>query len=165
MMDTILNVGLTKANYHEWECRIGVRGAADCERRLVQMLGSTGYGVPMEVFDFQLAKIKKEVGEKLDAKLSSYCLSKAALEMRKAFQVNKGFEFPFEDSYVQLKVAIKAVFDSWMNPRAIEYRKINKLSDDMGTAVNVQAMVFGNVGDDTARACSSRAIRRPVRRR
>ena len=64
MMDTILNVGLTTDVYHEWEQRIGERGAADCERRLVQMLGSTGYGVPMEVFDFQLAKIKKEVGAK-----------------------------------------------------------------------------------------------------
>ena len=98
MMDTILNVGLTTDVYHDWEQRIGVRGAADCERRLVQMLGSTGYGVPMEVFDFQLAKIKKEVGEASDTGLTSYALSKAALEMRKAFAKNKGFEFPINDA-------------------------------------------------------------------
>ena len=149
MMDTILNVGLTTDVYHDWEQRIGVRGAADCERRLVQMLGSTGYGVPMEVFDFQLAKIKKEVGETSDTGLTSYALSKAALEMRKAFEKNKGFEFPINDAHQQLRTAIKAVFESWMNPRAIEYRKINKIDEGMGTAVTVQAMVFGNMGDDS----------------
>jgi pyruvate,orthophosphate dikinase len=149
MMDTILNVGLTTSNYSEWEHRIGTRGAADSERRLVQMLGSTGYGVPMEVFDFQLAKIKKEVGEKSDTGLTAYALSKAALEMRKAFEANKGFPFPINDAYAQLETAIKAVFESWMNPRAIEYRKINKLDESMGTAVNVQAMVFGNMGEDS----------------
>jgi pyruvate,orthophosphate dikinase len=149
MMDTILNVGLTVANYAEWEERIGARATADSERRLVQMLGSTGYGVPMEVFDFQLAKIKKALGKTADTDLGAFDLSKVAMEMRKAFQKNKGITFPFDDADdgdEQLRVAVRAVFDSWMNPRAIEYRKLNGISEDMGTAVNVQAMVFGNMG-------------------
>ena len=149
MLDTILNIGLCNANYKEWENRIGSRATLDSDRRLTQMLGSTGYGVPMEVFDFQLAKVKKDVGAKLDTDLDELGLSSVISAYRVAFEKNKGFKFPFTDPYVQLKVAIKAVFDSWMNPRAIEYRKLNKLSDDMGTAVNVQAMVFGNMGEDS----------------
>jgi len=147
MMDTILNVGLTKENYSAWEDKLSLRAAADCERRLVQMLGSTGYGVPMQVFDFQLAKVKKEAGKTSDTELSAVQMSKAAMNMRAAFEQNQGKPFPFDDWKEQLRVAIKAVFESWNSERAIEYRKINKIDDSMGTAVNVQAMVFGNMGD------------------
>ena len=147
MMDTILNVGLTADNTIEWNKRIGDRPAADSVRRLIQMLGSTGYGVDMGVFDFQLAAKKKEFGAKQDTDLNASQLWAVAEAYLKAFEANKGFVFPVNDAKEQLRVAIAAVFDSWMNPRAIEYRKINKIDEKMGTAVNVQAMVFGNMGD------------------
>ena len=149
MMDTILNVGLTYDNLPEWEKRLGKRAAMDSMRRLIQMLGSTAYGVPHEVFEFQLAKHKKEVGVESDTDLTADDLEFISQQYLKAFFANKGFDFPINDSEAQLRAAVKAVFDSWMNPRAIEYRKLNNIPEDMGTAVNVQAMVFGNMGDDS----------------
>jgi pyruvate,orthophosphate dikinase len=152
MMDTILNVGLTSDVFDEWEGRIGNRASIDSFRRLIQMLGSTGYGVPLEVFDFQLASVKKLYGVKFDTDLTSDMLDNCLQRYRKAFKQNKGFDFPDDDANdadEQLRVAIRAVFDSWMNPRAIEYRKINKIDEAMGTAVNVQAMVFGNMGENS----------------
>ena len=149
MLDTILNVGLTAHNFNEWAGRIGDRATADSQRRLIQMLGSTGYGVDMGVFDFQLASVKKEAGAKQDTDLTAAQLATVADRYQDAFSQNTGFKFPVNDAKEQLRVAIKAVFDSWMNPRAIEYRKLNKIDESMGTAVNVQAMVFGNMGDDS----------------
>jgi len=149
MMDTILNVGLTYENIDGWVARIGQRAASDSFRRLIQMLGSTGFGVPMEVFDFQLARVKKEVGKKADTDLTALELDQVSDAYLDAFNAHKGHAFPTTDAEHQLRVAIRAVFDSWMNPRAIEYRKINGISEDMGTAVNVQAMVFGNMGEDS----------------
>ena len=149
MMDTILNVGLTIDNFDEWAARIGKRAAADSMRRLVQMLGSTAYGVPHEVFEFQLAKAKKAAGVTEDADLTELQLEQLVDAYCKAFEENQGVPFPLNDADTQLRAAIRAVFDSWMNPRAIEYRKLNGISQDMGTAVNVQAMVFGNMGDDS----------------
>jgi pyruvate,orthophosphate dikinase len=149
MMDTILNVGLCNDNFKEWRERIGSRATFDCDRRLTQMLGHTGYGVPMEVFDFQLAKVKKQLGAKSDTDLDTMGLSHVILAFRQAFEKSVGHKFPFDDWQMQLRVAIKAVFDSWNSERAIEYRKINKISNDMGTAVTVQAMVFGNMGEDS----------------
>lgn len=149
MMDTILNVGLTTSNFADWSARLGHRAAADSMRRLIQMLGSTAYGVPMEVFEFQLAKHKKAVGVTEDTDLTAMDLEFIGQQYLKAFFENKGFDFPINDAEEQLRAAIKAVFDSWMNPRAIEYRKLNKIDESMGTAVNVQAMVFGNMGDDS----------------
>ena len=149
MMDTILNVGLTYDNLSEWEKRLGKRAAMDSMRRLIQMLGSTAYGVPHEVFEFQLAKHKKAVGAESDTDLTAADLEFISQQYLKAFFANKGFDFPINDSEAQLRAAVKAVFDSWMNPRAIEYRKLNGIPEDMGTAVNVQAMVFGNMGEDS----------------
>ncbi|MCL4743859.1 MAG: hypothetical protein KJZ83_00440 [Burkholderiaceae bacterium] len=149
MMDTILNVGLTEDNFGAWADRIGQRAAMDSQRRLIQMLGSTAYGVPHAVFEFQLAKLKKELGKVDDTELDFIDLSSLVARYRKAFKENKGFPFPDNDAQEQLRAAIRAVFDSWMNPRAIEYRKLNKIDEGMGTAVNVQAMVFGNMGDDS----------------
>ena len=149
MMDTILNVGLTDDNCAEWSDRIGWRAALDSQRRLIQMLGSTAYGVPHEVFEFQLAKIKKEAGVEQDADIEPEYLEALIENYQTAFKQNKGFDFPINDAKAQLRAAIRAVFDSWMNPRAIEYRKLNNIPEDMGTAVNVQAMVFGNMGDDS----------------
>jgi len=149
MMDTILNVGLTNQNYEDWCGRIGERPTADSERRLIQMLGSTAYGVPHEVFEFQLAKVKKGFDAKSDADLTAIQLGMVTNAYLAAFMENVNEPFPMDDMEAQLAAAIVAVFDSWENPRAIEYRKLNKISDDMGTAVTVQAMVFGNMGDDS----------------
>ena len=149
MMDTILNVGLTAESLEAWSNRLGERAALDSARRLIQMLGSTGFGVPMKEFDHQLEEVKKEVGAKSDTDLTVEHLHVLIGRYEMAFKSVKGFEFPINDAYAQLRTAIKAVFDSWMNPRAIEYRKLNKLSEEMGTAVNVQAMVFGNMGEDS----------------
>ena len=149
MMDTILNVGLTNQNLDEWASRIGFRAALDSQRRLIQMLGSTAYGVPHEVFEFQLARMKKEAGVELDADLDTDYLEALIEAYLQAFKQNQGFDFPVNDPEEQLSAAIMAVFESWQNERAIEYRKINKIDPAMGTAVNVQAMVFGNMGDDS----------------
>ena len=149
MMDTILNVGLCNDNFKDWCHRIGDRATFDSDRRLTQMLGSTGYGVPMEVFEFQLAKVKKEPGRKVGHRSRRAGPVDVISAYRQAFEQNKGFKFPFDDPKEQLRAAIKAVFNSWNSPRAIEYRKINKIDGKMGTAVNVQAMVFGNMGDDS----------------
>lgn len=148
MMDTILNVGLTSENFTFWANRLGERAAFDSYRRLVQMLGHTAYDIPMEVFDFQLASVKKMYAAKSDTDLSVEAMENLLQRYINAFEQNKGFPFP-DTREVQMSAAIKAVFDSWMSPRAIEYRKINSISDDMGTAVTVQAMVFGNMGDDS----------------
>ena len=152
MMDTILNVGLTTDTLTDWMVRLGDNATAhltvlDCKRRLVQMLGHTAYDVPMEVFDFQLAKVKKACKVTEDKNLDSDALATVISEYKLAFKANRGFDFPSYDCKVQLHAAIMAVFDSWMNPRAIEYRKLNKIDEDMGTAVTVQAMVFGNMGE------------------
>jgi pyruvate,orthophosphate dikinase len=148
MMDTILNVGLTTANMQEWAQRIGDKPALDSYRRLIQMLGGTAFGIVHEKFEFQLASIKKEENVKVDAELSKKALKKLIVRYAEVFQQNAKIEFP-DDAKQQLGFAIKAVFDSWMNPRAIEYRKINNIPDDMGTAVTVQCMVFGNMGEDS----------------
>ena len=154
MMDTILNVGLHEGTIASWENRIGARAAWDSYRRLIQMLGTTAYDVPAEVFEFQLAKAKKnsfakaQYGKCADADLTTDELVLLVEAYRDVFQTATGKEFP-DSTDEQLKAAIKAVFESWMNHRAIEYRKINNLSAEMGTAVTVQAMVFGNAGDDS----------------
>ena len=149
MMDTILNVGLTDDNQAQWEKRIGERATADSKRRLVQMLGATAYHVPAEVFEFQLAKIKKQFGAASDTDLTTEGLQHVFHAYCEAFKANTGFALPSNSAKDQLRAAIVAVFDSWSNPRAIEYRKINKISESMGTAVTVQAMVFGNMGEDS----------------
>ena len=148
MMDTILNVGLTTYNVDEWGKRLGERAAFDSYRRLIQMLGHTAYGVPMEVFDKELEAIKKEDKAGKDSDLSVAALKTLCFMYSQKFKAVTQQEFPNtrED---QLRAAIKAVFDSWMNPRAIEYRKLNKIDEAMGTAVTVQSMVFGNMGEDS----------------
>ncbi len=148
MMDTILNVGLTTDNLVEWGDRIGVRAAWDSYRRLIQMLGSTAYGVSHDKFEFQLAKIKKDAGVKEDWELSVTQLQTLVSRYKHVFSENTKQEFP-DTRWEQKRAAICAVFESWMNPRAIEYRKIHKIPESMGTAVTVQAMVFGNMGEDS----------------
>lgn len=148
MMDTILNVGLTDLNIGLWETRIGARSAWDSYRRLIQMLGATAFGIPAAMFDNVLhdAKVNKEVENDADLDVDDL---KAVVDAYKAvFQNKVGHEFP-QGPISQLMAAIRAVFNSWMNPRAIEYRKLNNIDPSMGTACTVQTMVFGNMGDDS----------------
>ena len=111
MMDTILNVGLTFWNQTEWMARIGQRSTWDSQRRLIQMLGATGYGVPMSVFDAELVKIKTKVGANVDTDLTSEDLATLVDHYLEAFYNHKGFKFPENDATEQLLVAIKAVFE------------------------------------------------------
>jgi pyruvate,orthophosphate dikinase len=144
MLDTILNVGLndtsveglTKATDNE-------RFAWDSYRRLVQMFGNVVQGVEGDRFEGAIARAKKDAGVQSDAELSVDALKQLVEEF-------KGFyEFP-QDPQDQLRQAIRAVFDSWTGDRAVSYRRINRIPDDWGTAVNVQQMVFGNKGEESA---------------
>ncbi len=144
MLDTILNVGLND------ESVLGVAGATDNERfawdsyrRLVQMFGNVVEGVAGSRFEDAIAAAKRDAGVETDAQLPVDSLKKLVEEF-------KGFyDFP-QDPLEQLRRAILAVFDSWTGERAVSYRRINRIPDDWGTAVNVQQMVFGNKGDSSA---------------
>ena len=166
MMDTILNVGLTDASLPEWAQRIGERAALDSYRRLIQMLGATAYGIDHDVFEFQLAKVKKEARHRPRPRAHGGAAGDAGERLQMGVQGSDRHRTSRRTAMTSCEAAIKAVFNSWMNERAIEYRKLNKIDEKMGTAVNVQAMVFGNMGDDSGhRACCSPATPRPAPRR
>jgi pyruvate, orthophosphate dikinase len=144
MLDTILNVGLndtsvqglTKATDNE-------RFAWDSYRRLIQMFGNVVQGVAGSHFEDAIASAKRDAGVQTDSELNVDALKRLVEEF-------KGFyDFP-QDPQDQLRQAIRAVFDSWTGDRAVAYRRINRIPDDWGTAVNVQQMVFGNKGDTSA---------------
>ena len=144
MLDTILNVGLNDQSV------LGLAGATDNERfawdsyrRLVQMFGNVVEGVAGTRFEDAIAAAKRDAGVDSDSELSADAL-KQLVEQFKGF-----YDFP-EDPQEQLRRAILAVFDSWTGERAVSYRRINRIPDDWGTAVNVQQMVFGNKGDSSA---------------
>jgi pyruvate, orthophosphate dikinase len=141
MMDTVLNLGLNDASVEGLaELTGNPRFAWDSYRRFVQMYGNVVLGVEGERFENEIKRVKSERGVKDDTELDVGALR----ELTEAF---KGFyEFP-SDPQDQLRGAIRAVFDSWMGKRAVEYRRINHIPADWGTAVNVQQMVFGNKGD------------------
>ncbi len=148
MMDTILNVGLTAHNLGEWKARIGERAALDSYRRLIQMLGSTAFGVPHEAFEKELKAAKKAAKVEADSQLDATQLDKLVIKYKKVFQAVTQQEFP-DEPQKQWWAAVEAVFKSWGNERAKTYRQMNSIPEDMGTAVNVQAMVFGNFNDDS----------------
>ena len=148
MMDTILNVGLTSDNLASWSERIGARAAADSQRRLIQMLATTAFGMQPGEFEALLTQKRFAWKVKTDAELDTEALLELVAEYQKIFALATGQAWP--DSLAQqLRHAIRAVFESWMSPRAIDYRKLNRIDDAMGTAVTVQAMVFGNMGADS----------------
>jgi len=149
MMDTVLNLGL---NDQTVEGLIRVTGnerfAFDAYRRFVQMYSNVVLGLPMEKFEGFLESLKKKRGIKEDSKLSAKDLRGLVEKYKNLVKKLSGKEFP-KDPKDQLWGAIGAVFRSWMIPRAITYRRLNKIPEDWGTAVNVQAMVFGNMGEDS----------------
>jgi pyruvate,orthophosphate dikinase len=147
MMDSILDVGLTSATFAFWENRLGPRAVRDSRRRLIQMLGSTAYGVPREAFDKILSSVKTTVGCKQDRDLDPAALDLVIDSHLQVFESHAG---PFPDTLeAQLAAAIGAVFKSWNNERAITYRTLNRIDPSMGTAVTIQSMVFGNLNDDS----------------
>lgn len=153
MMDTILNLGLNDETVKGLIARTGnERFAYDCYRRFVQMYGDVVLGLKPESkdeidpFEEVLDRKKKERGVELDTELDAQALKELVAEFKALIKEKKGVDFP-EDPMEQLWGAIGAVFESWNNPRAIAYREINNIPDDWGTAVNVQAMVFGNMGE------------------
>jgi pyruvate, orthophosphate dikinase len=144
MLDTILNVGLNDRSVDGLAAVTdNERFAWDSYRRLVQMFGNVVEGVPGARFEDAIARVKRDAGVESDAQLPVGSL-KALVDEFKGF-----YDFP-QDPQEQLRRAIRAVFDSWTGERAVQYRRINRIPDDWGTAVNVQQMVFGNKGENSA---------------
>ncbi len=149
MMDTVLNLGLTDKTLDGLATAFGNRRfALDAYRRLINMFGDVVMGVAHEEFESEFDRIKEECGAELDTDLDESGLEKLIEAYKKVYKTNTGEEFP-QDPYQQLEKSIRAVFDSWNIPRAIRYREINEITGLSGTAVNVQTMVFGNMGDDS----------------
>lgn len=156
MMDTILNLGLNDVTVEGLKAATNNgRFAWDSYRRFVQMYGDVVMGVQKrhenehEPFDEVMDHLKRERGAKEDTDLNEADLRELVVRYKKLIRERTGKEFP-ADPFEQLKGAIGAVFGSWMNDRAIVYRQKYRIPDEWGTAVNVQSMVFGNMGDDCA---------------
>jgi pyruvate,orthophosphate dikinase len=147
MMDTILNLGMNDTVVEVIARKTGnPRFAYDSYRRFIQMFGNVVMDIPKQKFEHVFDGQKKKKGVKLDTDLTADDLKAVIADYKKVVRKEAGKDFP-QDPHVQLNMAIEAVFRSWYNPRAQTYRRLNKISDDLGTAVNVQTMVFGNMGD------------------
>src|ERR1700745_76252 len=147
MMDTILNLGLNDQRVESLAKRSNnPRFAYDSYRRLIQMFGNVVLDVEKSEFDEVFEAKKKQRKAKLDTELDSKALKEVIAEYKKVVKKHAKRDFP-QDPHEQLVMARDAVFRSWQNERAKHYRRINNISDDLGTAVNVQAMVFGNLGE------------------
>lgn len=150
MMDTILNLGLNDTTVKGIANQSrDLRFAYDSYRRFMQMYSNVVLGLNMEHFEEQIDKVKKSRGVVEDTALTADDWKSCVEAFKKIVQEQSGKPFP-DDPKEQLWGAIGAVFGSWMNKRAIEYRRIHNISAEWGTAVNVQAMVFGNMGNDCA---------------
>ena len=148
MMDTILNLGLNDVTVEGMAAATeNRRFAMDCYRRFIQMFCDVAMGVNSELFENALADLKIDENVKYDHQLSAEALEKLIETFKGIYKKATGSDFP-QDPKEQLLLAVQAVFRSWNSDRAIYYRKHNKIPDDLGTAVNVQCMVFGNMGDD-----------------
>lgn len=149
MMDTVLNLGLNEAVVVGLEAKTGnPRFAWDSYRRFIQMFGNVVMGVEHHDFEHELEKIKKDAKVKDDTDLSTQDLKAVVEAYKKIVKKQTGESFP-ADAFTQLKKSIDAVFDSWNNPRANKYRQINEIFGLLGTAVTVQSMVYGNMGDSS----------------
>jgi len=150
MMDTVLNLGLNEKTAAAMVKKTkNPRFAADAHRRFIQMFANIVKGVPLKKFEDVLEQERERHGFKSDTEFSAQDLKKIIKRYQQIYQQETGETFP-EDPLIQLQEAIKAVFNSWGNKRAIDYRNFNKIPHDLGTAVNVQAMVFGNMGEKSA---------------
>ena len=147
MMDTILNLGLNDKSVEALAKRSNnPRFAADSYRRLIQMFGNVVLEIPKHAFDEVFDAKKKQKKTKLDTDLDAKALKEVIEEYKKVVKKHAKRDFP-QDPHEQLVMARDAVFRSWQNDRAKHYRRINNIDDMLGTAVNVQAMVYGNLGD------------------
>jgi pyruvate,orthophosphate dikinase len=149
MMNTILNIGLNDSVVEGMaKLTSNPRFAWDSYRRLVEMFGTTVFNLDDEVFEHPLADYKAKKGYKLDTEMTAEDWKALVSIFKEVFKKHVGFDFP-QDVNKQLELATKAVFESWMGKKAIDYRKATNISDDLGTAVNIVTMVFGNMGDDS----------------
>src|SRR5438128_259501 len=150
MMDTILNLGLNDQAVEGLKARTkNGRFAYDSYRRFIQMFGNVVLEIPKEAFEHELDAVKKARGKKLDTELDEPALRDVVERYKGVVKQRAGRAFP-QNPREQLTMARDAVFRSWQNPRAIEYRRIYDIPDHIGTAVNVQMMVFGNTGERSA---------------
>ena len=150
MMDTILNLGLNDKTVEGLKARTGNgRFAFDSYRRFIQMFGNVVLEIPKEAFEKKFEEVKEQKHVHLDTDLDEAALRDVVKRYKEVVRAKTGRDFP-QDPLEQLRGARDAVFRSWNNARAIEYRRIYEIPDSIGTAVNVQAMVFGNTGDRSA---------------
>nr|MBS0021391.1 pyruvate, phosphate dikinase [Gammaproteobacteria bacterium] len=149
MMDTVLNLGLTDRALQGLAKVSGNRRfAADAYRRLINMFGDVVMGVAHEKFEAEFERIKSKYGVLLDTELGEEGLEELISAYKDVYQKHTGEVFP-QDPFLQLEKAIEAVFKSWNIPRAVKYRQIHEITGLLGTAVNVQTMAFGNMGEDS----------------
>ncbi|WP_058486366.1 pyruvate, phosphate dikinase [Defluviitalea phaphyphila] len=147
MMDTILNLGLNdKAVEGFAEATQNPRFAYDSYRRFIQMFADVVMGISKSKFERVLDEIKEEKGVEFDTDLTAEDMKNVVVKFKELYKQEKGEDFP-QDPKIQLMEAVTAVFRSWNNPRAIVYRRMNDIPNSWGTAVNVQMMVFGNMGN------------------
>ena len=150
MMNTILNLGMNDVTVEVLARKSNnPRFANDCYRRFLQMFGEVALDIHMEKFNHIFDAMKKKRKVKLDTDLNADDLASIIVDYKKLVRKETGKEFP-QDPHVQLKMSRDAVFRSWWNPKAGYYRKMEKIPDEIGTAANVQAMVFGNLGESSA---------------
>ena len=150
MMDTILSLGLNDDAVEGLKLRTANgRFAFDSYCRFIQMFGNVVLEIAKEAFEHELDEVKGARGVRLDTELDEDALRDVVVRYQAVVRHESGRRFP-QDPRTQLRMARDAVFRSWHNPRAIEYRRIYDIPDEIGTAVNVQAMVFGNTGDRSA---------------
>jgi pyruvate, orthophosphate dikinase len=149
MMDTVLNLGLNDQSVEGLASLTGnERFALDAYRRLINMFGDVVMGIDHHHFETAFDKIKKRYKVNRDTELNVQGLRELITAYKQIYKIHTRKNFP-QDPYLQLQLAIEAVFRSWNIPRAITYRRINEIQGLIGTAVNVQSMVFGNMGDDS----------------
>ncbi len=149
MMDTVLNIGLNDETANAMvKLTNNERFVWDSYRRLVQMFGSVVLGMPDEAFEDVLTDYKDEMGVTADTDLTAENLRELTGMFKKVVRRVKGFDFP-TDPLEQMKLATEAVFKSWFGKRAVDYRRATNIPDDLGTAVNIVTMVFGNMGNDS----------------
>lgn len=149
MMDTVLNIGLTDATAEGLvKLTNNPRFVYDSYRRLVEMFGTVVLGIADEAFEEPLAEYKQKKEYKLDTEMTAEDWKAITTTFKAVVKKEKGFNFP-QDPTEQLKLATEAVFKSWNGKRAVDYRRATGIPDDLGTAVNIVTMVFGNMGDDS----------------